>query len=101
MPSYKISLEADADLQDIAAYGIETWGLNAALEFRDGLKLCFEHIAAQPMQYQAVDHIKAGYRRCVYRKGRGRTAIYYRIIEGTVEIMAVVQRQDMSGHSRP
>ena len=47
-------------------------------------------IAEQPYLYQAVDYIRAGYRRSVY----GTDSIYYRINGDIVEIMAILSHQD-------
>lgn len=51
----------------------------------------FAKIADQPYLFQAVDNIRAGYRRSVY----GTESIYYRINGDTVEIMAILRRQDI------
>lgn len=41
MADYRLSRRADADLENIALYGIETFGINQALSYRDGLKAGF------------------------------------------------------------
>lgn len=53
---------------------------------------CFELIAERPFSFESVDHIKTGYRRCVC----GADSIYFRLTLETVEIMAIVGRQDLS-----
>lgn len=50
----------------------------------------FEKIAEQPYLYQAVDHIRAGYRHSVC----GIDTIYYRIEGDTVEIMNILGQQN-------
>jgi len=50
----------------------------------------FEQIAEQPYLYQAVGHIREGYRRCVC----GVDSIYYRNKGNMVEIMSILGRQD-------
>ncbi|KOH45403.1 plasmid stabilization protein [Sunxiuqinia dokdonensis] len=53
----------------------------------------FDMIAQQPFSFELVDYIKEGYRRCVC----GVDSIYYRIENDTVEIMAIIGRQDLNG----
>ncbi len=48
-------------------------------------------MAKQPYLYQAVDHIRKGYRHSVC----GVDTIYYRIEGDTVEIMSVLGQQDI------
>ena len=52
----------------------------------------FEIISQRPFSFESVDYIKNGYRRCVC----GVDSIYYRINGNTVEIMAIVGRQDIN-----
>ncbi|MBL4583357.1 MAG: type II toxin-antitoxin system RelE/ParE family toxin [Pseudomonadales bacterium] len=52
----------------------------------------FEELAEAPYQYQAVDHIREGYRRSVC----GADSIYYRVNINTVEIMRILGKQDFN-----
>jgi toxin ParE1/3/4 len=49
-------------------------------------------ISQRAFTFQSVDYIKKGYRRCV----DGVDSIYYRIDRGTVEIMAIIGRQELN-----
>jgi len=49
-------------------------------------------IAQRPFSFESVDYIKKGYRRCVC----GSDSIYYRINNGSVEIMAIIGRQELN-----
>jgi toxin ParE1/3/4 len=51
----------------------------------------FEELAENPRLWQAVGHIRPGYRRSVY----GRHSIYYRIAPDTIVIMRILGRQDL------
>jgi toxin ParE1/3/4 len=51
--------------------------------------------ADTPFHHQSVEHIRLGYRRCVFK----RDAIYYRIGEDAVEIMAILVRQDQANRA--
>lgn len=92
MASYRLSPNAKDDLERIWFYGLERWGITEADQYIKALYDRFSELAGQPLLYPAVDDIRKGYRRCVFRSDN----IYYRI-EGkdTVEIMAVIGRQDM------
>jgi len=88
-----ITLVADQDLDDLYTEGFTNWGEGQADRYYDGILSRFERICENPMMYQAVDHIREGYRRSVYEKH----SIYYVIDADTVEVRAVVKRQDVSG----
>jgi toxin ParE1/3/4 len=90
MGSYKLSKKARADLKRIWLYGVKTHGNQRADQYHQGMLDRFAQIAEQPYLYQAVDYIRAGYRRSVY----GTDSIYYRINGGIVEIMAILGYQD-------
>ena len=84
---------ADQDLDDLYSEGFTTWGETQADRYYDGLLTRLDRICENPIMYPAVEHIRPGYRRCVYE----RHAIYF-VVEGdVVEIRAVVKRQDVSG----
>lgn len=91
MGGYKLSPGAESDLYRIWTYGVERWGVEAADRYYEALFERFEDIAASPKKYPNVDDIRPGYRRSVC----GRDSIYYQIAEATVEIMAVIGRQDL------
>lgn len=90
--TYKLSENAEANLTEIYAYGLRTWGEAAADRYYYALIARFEEIAQQPYLYPAVDFIREGYRRSVC----GVDSIYYRIENNTVEIMAILGSQDTS-----
>ena len=92
MGDYDLSPEAERDLFEIALYGLENFGLARSEEYRDGLNACFQRIANSPTQHQAVDHIRQGYRRCVYRSH----SIYYRIEGQRVAVMRILGRQSLA-----
>ena len=73
MATYKLSAAADQDFEQLFEYGIDNFGLTKAKSYIDGLIIQFQSIAENALHYQAVDHIRQGYRRSVY----GKHAIYY------------------------
>lgn len=94
MKKYNLTITrvADQDLDDLYTEGFTNWGEGQADRYYDGILSRFERICENPMMYQAVDHIREGYRRSVYEKH----SIYYVIDRDTVEVRAVVKRQDVS-----
>jgi toxin ParE1/3/4 len=91
MAKYKLSAEAREDLIRIHQYGVEKFGMTQADKYFDSFFEYFEIIAESPFSFQSVDFIKKGYRRCVC----GVDSIYYRINNNTVEIMAIIGRQEL------
>ena len=93
MANYRINEDAKADLQRIYRRGVLEFGEAQADRYFDALFDRFEEIAEQPLQYQAVDDIREGYRRSVC----GVDSIYYRIVDNIVEIMSILGQQDIGG----
>jgi len=91
MPKYKLSNEAKEDLIRIHQYGSEKFGIRQADKYFNNFFEYFEIIAEQPFAFEAVDYINNGYRRCPC----GTDSIFYRVNKNTVEIMAIVGRQDL------
>jgi len=92
MAKYRLSNEAKEDLIRIHQYGVEKFGMTQADKYFDVFFEYFEIISQWPFSFESVDYIKEGYRRCVC----GSDSIYFKINEDTVEIMAIVGRQDLS-----
>lgn len=90
MRPYKVREAAADDLVRIYQWGIFQHGIEKADAYFAALFEAFESIATAPLSYASVSHIRAGYRRCVC----GVHSIYYRIVDETVEIMAVLGKQD-------
>jgi len=91
MAKYRLNNEAKEDLIRIHQYGVEKFGMAQADKYFNSFFRYFDIIAQQPYSFESVDHIRNGYRRCAC----GSDSIYYRIINGLVEIMAIVGRQDL------
>lgn len=92
MAKYRLSNSAKEDLIRIHHYGVKKFGMAQADKYFDSFFKYFDIIAQRPFSFESVDFIKNGYRRCVC----GSDSIYYRIIEDTVEIMAIIGRQDLN-----
>jgi toxin ParE1/3/4 len=90
MGNYKLTEDAKNDLRSIYRYGVKEFGETQADLYYDTLFRRFEQIAEQPYLYQAVDHIRKGYRRSVC----GVDSIFYRVVDDTVEIISILSHQD-------
>lgn len=90
MANYRLSNAAKEDLIRIHHYGVKRFGMRQADKYFNDFFDCFDMIAQQPYSFESVAHIKKGYGRCVC----GIDSIYFRITDDTVEIMAIIGRQD-------
>lgn len=80
------------DIIRIHQYGTLIFGPLQADKYFNTLFEYFELIAKNPYSFESVDHIKEGYRRCVC----GSDSIFYRINKDSIEIMAIVGKQDLT-----
>ena len=90
MASYRLNREALEDLDRLYEHGVLTFGLRQADAYFDGIVNRFQKIADQPELYPAIDHIRQGYRRSVYRSH----SIYYRIDPDEIVIVRILGQQD-------
>lgn len=92
MAKYRLTNTAKQDLIRIHHFGVQKFGIQQADEYFESFFRHFDIIAERPLAFEAVDFIKPGYRRCIC----GVDSIFYRIEDQTVEIIAIVGRQDLS-----
>lgn len=91
MTKYQLSNEAKNDLIRIHHYGVKKFGMTQADHYFHSFFKYFDIIAERPYSFESVDYIKKGYRRCVC----GVDSIYFKLNQNTVEIMAIIGRQDV------
>ena len=91
MARYELTNAAATDFQSIIEFGIDTFGLTQALKYQDGLQKRFKELAEQPELYVAVDEIRTGYRRSVFKSH----AIYYVAYPDHVLIVRILGQQDI------
>lgn len=92
MTNYKLSNTAKEDLIRIHHYGVEKFGVIQADKYFETFFEFFDKIVQRPFAFESVDYIKTGYRRCVC----GSDSIYFRIIDETIEIIAIIGKQDIN-----
>ena len=91
MVNYRISQEDKEDLQRIYRRGVLEFGAIQADRYFDAFFERFDELALQPHMYPAVDEIRGGCRRTIC----GVDSIYFRVVDGVVEIMRILGRQDV------
>jgi toxin ParE1/3/4 len=90
MGTYNLTEDAENDLHRIWLRGVREYGEAQADKYYFAFFDRFEKISEQPYLYQAVDHIRTGYRHSVC----GVDTIYYRIKGNSVEIMNILGKQN-------
>lgn len=91
MTRYKLSNEAKNDLIRIHHFGVEKFGIRQADKYFHSFFDQFEIIAQRPFSFEAVNHLKNGYRRCVF----GSDSIYFKMNGDHIEIMTIIGSQDL------
>jgi toxin ParE1/3/4 len=76
--TFRLSRLAEADLTDIGAYTLQTWGADQALRYIDGLETCCRQLADNPQSGRPCDHIRPGLRRMEH----ARHVVFYRVETG-------------------
>lgn len=91
MNRFVLTLKAEADLRQIAAFTAQRWGINQSNTYIGQLDDAFRRHAANPLLGKRCDEIKPGYRKLV----QGSHVIFYRQSpEGFTEIIRIL-RQSM------
>ncbi len=70
-----MSKRAERDIEDIARYTIEKFGVEQARTYRDSMNACFISIVENPRLGGEVAHIRKGYR-CLIHQSH---AIFYKM----------------------
>jgi toxin ParE1/3/4 len=86
MLSYRLSKRAEKDLENIAIYSIQNFGIKQARLYRNGLFKTFDMICEFPMIGSDQNHIKKNVRRQVYESH----SIYYRIDANAIFILRIL-----------
>ena len=90
MAAYRLSIEAERDIDSTYEYTILNFGPDQARTYLYELEQRFSDLVTNPLLWQAVDHIWPGYRRSVYKKH----SIYYRLEDDAVLIIRILGREN-------
>jgi len=92
MAKYTLSNAASHDFEKIFEFGIDHYGLERALNYANNMQQRFSDLVDKPLHYPAVDHVRPGYRLCVYASH----SIYYKIENADIIIVRILGQQDLS-----
>lgn len=90
MYNYELNEKAKEDLLRIYEYGIAKFGLNQADKYFDSIHDCFDKIASNPLMFPMAIRYRTAYRYCVC----GVDPIFFKMNAHTIEIMAIIGRQN-------
>jgi len=83
------------DLEAIAEYTIERFGIEQARHYRDELKDCLDQLAGNPGLGRRAEQLSAGLRRHEFRSH----IIFYRAVDAGILILRVLHyRMDVGWH---
>jgi toxin ParE1/3/4 len=91
MANYKLSNTAKEDLIRIHQFEVQTFGMKQADKYFNDFFDAFDRIAKSPFSFEAVNYVKNGYRRCV----SGSDSIYFKVVDGSIEVMTIIGYQDL------
>lgn len=86
MPSYALSKAAERDLENIATYTVEMFGVEQALAYRDGLIRSFDFLADNPKSARLRHELKPPVR--AYRF-QSHLIFYDALSDGSILILRV------------
>ena len=95
-PKVRLSRLAAADLESIAKYTIERFGIKQARRYRDGLEHAFQTLAEDPLRGRSAAHLATEMRRFEHESH----IIFYRTLDQGILVARVLhQRMDVEHHA--
>ena len=95
MAAYRLSLKTLDDLNDIALYTLQEFGLEQSHRYRDGIKACFQNLADNPRLGRRADNLAPALRRVEHESH----VVFYTSTETGVLIVRVLhERMDFKRH---
>jgi toxin ParE1/3/4 len=92
---YRLSRHAATDLEAIAVFSIDRFGINRARRYRDELIACFSNLAANPSLGRRAEQLAKGLRRFEH----GSHIIFYTREGGDISVVRVLHyRMDAGRH---
>ena len=92
MNNYRLSRLAANDLEEIAEYTIERFGIEQARRYRDGLKTCFIQLANNPAIGRKAEQLIRGLRRfehqshVVFYIGESESLLIVRVLHSSMDV---------------
>lgn len=94
MPQISISVEAADDIDEIAAYTMNTWGWRQADHYLDKLEAGFNLLAQNPSIGRSSDSIQAGLRRFEI----GKHVVFYLLEPDGIFVVRVLHQRMLPGN---
>lgn len=95
MAEYRLSPQAQRDLEELFDYTMIHWGLAQALRYSDLVEAACVDLADAPQRAQVCSHIRPGYR----RRSLERHVIYFRTTSYGIAVIRILhQRMDAARH---
>ena len=88
MPTYVLSLRAEADLDDIIAFTVHKWDAAQAGRYVAALEACCQRLADSPMIGPACDDLLLGTR----RMAQGSHVVFYRQRDHGVRVIRILHK---------
>ena len=89
MPVFELSRRAEADLEGIAEYTRDRWGLAQCGRYLDQLEACLERLAESPGQGRPCPDLGLEY----FRFEHGRHVVFYRRLEGGIRVVRILHER--------
>lgn len=95
MAKYRFTQRAEFDLEAIADYTIERFGVEKARSYLADFKSCFDHLMENPEVGRRVEHLRTGLRRYEH----GSHIVFYHVTDSGILIVRVLHyRMDVKRH---
>ncbi len=95
MAEYQLSSRASTDINEIAKYTIETFGIRQARRYRDGLEACFQTLATTPNLGREATQLAPNLKRYTYQSHE----VFYMVTKQEVLIVRILhERMDFDRH---
>ncbi|HKL52251.1 MAG TPA: type II toxin-antitoxin system RelE/ParE family toxin [Wenzhouxiangellaceae bacterium] len=95
MADYRLSRKASRDLEVIAEFTINRFGIEQARQYRDELKACFENLVENPTLGRRAEQLAKGLRR--FEHG-SHIVFYVPLDDGALVVRVLHHRMDARRH---
>ena len=95
MAKYRLTHRAVSDIESIAEYTIDQFGLTQARQYRDSLKSCLEQLADNPQIGQDAEQLAHGLKRFNHQS---HVIFYVQETDGLLIVRILHSRMDVPRH---
>lgn len=95
MAKYRLSRRAAIDLEAVAEYTIERFGIEQARRYREELKACFEQLVGNPSMGRRAEQLAHGLQRFEHQS---HIVFYQREADGLLIVRVLHSRMDVPRH---